>query len=133
MSKEEIAKNLRAAGVNVEGEQSKGKSQYFTNLDEHESLFLETKENGQVGIKYYQYKKVVNPSSFAASIKLIEEVLNQSGFHLEGRSDIGMIQGEIKESAKGDAQITAEGNNISKVVDSYIAERKRINEEKAKI
>lgn len=115
---------------NGEPKEQKGKTQYFTNLDEHESLYLETRESGQVGIKYYQYKKIVNPMAFASMIEMVEKSLNEKGYYIEGRSENATVQGEVKDNAKLEAQLTVDGNNVTKVVDTYIAERKKIDLQK---
>jgi hypothetical protein len=100
-----------------------------TNLDPHETLYLESREDGTVGIKFYCYHTAINPESFATKLHLIEDTLNQNGYYVEGRTNKegykAVSEGEIKESAKGDIQITAKGNDM----DTTIREFKKATKE----
>lgn len=102
-----------------------------TNLDPHETLYLESRSDGTVGIKFYCYHTAINPESFATKLHQIEDILNKNGYYVEGRTDKqgfkSNAEGEIKESAKGDIQITAKGNDMTSTIRDF---KKATNEVK---
>jgi hypothetical protein len=112
------------------------KEQFYKPLEEHETLSIETLENGELRIKFYSYKKYVNPLNFVASLKKIEESLNKDGYYLEGRPNQDpkakkpdKVSGEISDkSTSAKPLITAKSDNLTAAVDQYKAEHERLKE-----
>lgn len=108
----------------------KGKTGYFaTNMDPHETLYLESNEDGTVSIKYYEYKLAINWESFATKVKNIEDELNKQGYYLQGRIDRSqkqVIETEVKENAKLEAQLSVKGQDSNAVVKKYVEKRKEL-------
>jgi hypothetical protein len=115
----------------LQEDKPKGKSAYAaTNMDPHETLYLETNEDGTVSIKYYQYKEVINWSEFATKLHSIEDALNTEGYYIQGRPVKDgynpTVEGELKETAKGETQLLAKGKDIDAVTKKFNAKKKEL-------
>ena len=113
-----------------EPEEKKGRTGYFaTNMDPHETLYLESNEDGTVSIKYYEYKEAINWESFATKVHNIEDALNAHGYYLQGRVDRAqkqVIETEVKDNAKLEAQVSVKGQDSNAVVKKYLEKKKEL-------
>lgn len=114
--------------------EQKAKTNYFTDKGEHESLSIESLDNGHCRIKFYTLKVAVNPIRFMEKVNLIEKQLNQNKWYIEGRLNKDLIDpssdvaGEVAEkSTSSKPLLTCKGDNIDQVVTKYIAKRKELD------
>lgn len=112
------------------GEKKRQTGYFATNMDPHETLYLETNEDGTVSMKYYEYKEAINWESFATKVHSIEDELNKHGYYLQGRVDRAqkqVIETEVKDNAKLEAQVSVKGQDSNAVVKKYIEKKKELN------
>ena len=114
--------------------EQKPKSNFYQAQDEHETLSIETLESGELRIKFYSYKKSINPINFAAKLMSIEKELNTLNYFVEGRPNKEVkrpekVAGEVADkSTASKPLLTAKSENIVAAVDYYISERLRLEQ-----
>lgn len=111
---------------------SNPKSNFYQAAEEHETLSIETLESGELRIKFYSYKKSINPINFAAKLQVIEKELNAKDYYIEGRSNKNVtkpvkVSGEVTEKSTSDKPLmTVKGDDFDAVVTKYIDKRKEL-------
>ena len=112
----------------------KPRSAFYQPLEEHETLSIETLDSGELRIKFYSYKKTVNPVNFAAKLELIEKELNAKEYYIEGRPNKEVkkpikVAGEVADkSTASRPSLTAKSDDIAAAVNYYISERLRLEQ-----